>query len=472
MAKYFVKTATITGGSAPNDANDGLDPIGFGIADGTYNDATKTLTSTGAFTTYVYTAGDQVYIASGTNATPGLYTIASKVDADNITLTASAGSTDVTADWATSDGPWLTIQKASNTATAGDFTIICADGTHEPAANITYHLDRKGTAANPKRITGATGRGVIDGTKATIDGQNQSGAVFYDNSSTECFAFTRFQYLDLFGNAGGSGTQDGILLLVAHTNIQIIDCIVRSMGQNGIHFDNATITGTILRCDIYGNEQDGIGCNQQGDGRVDIRDCSVHDNGSFGIQCGRTWIDGCVVYDNGSTGIENFLTTVWGQFRVTNSTIQANDGDGIRVENTTAAVLLTIVNNIISENGGYGINYDGNDQFPLQVGPNVFDNNTSGATSIDGLADAGATGLDENNTVASQELDPVFASIIDGSENLIPIARNAAFAAGEQGIVPDGVTIDANRRPYCGAVPPDLTSGGDGAGGGGFVIGG
>ncbi len=472
MAKYFVKTATITGGSAPNDANDGLDPIGFGIADGTYNDATKTLTSTGAFTTYVYTAGDQIYIASGTNATPGLYTIASKVDSDNITLTASAGSTDVTADWATSDGPWATIEKPTNTIAAGDTVYVCADGTHTPAANITFHAANSGTQADHVEYTGADARGVVDGTIVSIDGTNCANAIFYDSIDAQSFRYTRFRYFDFY-----DGPAYCFLATQSQTGVEIVDCVIRNMGSDGVRLHTLAQYFYLERVEIYGCAN-GVGANGVNRGIIRMVRCSVHDNSGVGVKISSARLNHCLIYDNGGDGIYTWASTGVLPNSVIHCTVQGNAGDGWGGEITTGDLRLIISNNIFSENGGYGINLSG-ELFDLAgVGPNVFDNNTSGATSIDGLADAGATGLDRNSNVASQELDPAFASIVDGSENLIPEIKSSVFTAGSGGMWRDsegnsvgGVTYEADRMPYCGAIPPDLASDGTG-GGAGFVIGG
>lgn len=73
---------------APNVA------AGFGIFSGaTWTNGTKKITKAGAFAHYDFVAGDQCQITAGTNATLGTYTVASKIDSDNITLTTSVGAT-------------------------------------------------------------------------------------------------------------------------------------------------------------------------------------------------------------------------------------------------------------------------------------------------------------------------------------------------------------------------------------------
>jgi uncharacterized phiE125 gp8 family phage protein len=57
--------------------------------------ATKKLTETGAFTTYTWALGDQIYITSGTGVTTGWYEVAGKTDNDNITLTTALAAGDL-----------------------------------------------------------------------------------------------------------------------------------------------------------------------------------------------------------------------------------------------------------------------------------------------------------------------------------------------------------------------------------------
>lgn len=70
----------------------------------TYTHATKTLSSSGSFASV--TVGDRLYISGGTNATAGLYVIATKADDDTVTLTTAPGVDNQT-DFAISGGPTL-----------------------------------------------------------------------------------------------------------------------------------------------------------------------------------------------------------------------------------------------------------------------------------------------------------------------------------------------------------------------------
>lgn len=58
----------------------------------TWTASTKTLTKTGAFASYTWASGDTCTVSSGTGATIGVYTVASKVNSDSITLDVSPGA--------------------------------------------------------------------------------------------------------------------------------------------------------------------------------------------------------------------------------------------------------------------------------------------------------------------------------------------------------------------------------------------
>lgn len=62
------------------------------ITDGTWTEATKTLTKTAAFASYTYADGDTIKISDGTGATAATYTIASRTSDNAIVLVTSIGA--------------------------------------------------------------------------------------------------------------------------------------------------------------------------------------------------------------------------------------------------------------------------------------------------------------------------------------------------------------------------------------------
>lgn len=75
-----------------------------GFTAATWDNTAKTLTKTGAFTSYTYRPGDMIYISAGTGFTAGWYLITSRVSDNAITLSADvAGTADVAANSTDSD---------------------------------------------------------------------------------------------------------------------------------------------------------------------------------------------------------------------------------------------------------------------------------------------------------------------------------------------------------------------------------
>lgn len=115
---YFIAKSNTGNSVAPSDSYDGLDPLGFNLSAATLNGTT--LTSTGSFTSYTWKSGDKIYLSAGTPGvggtfTTGLYSIASKTDANNIVLSQSPVTGTTTAIAITSStGPWLTIVKVKS----------------------------------------------------------------------------------------------------------------------------------------------------------------------------------------------------------------------------------------------------------------------------------------------------------------------------------------------------------------------
>jgi hypothetical protein len=62
------------------------------ITNATWTNGTLTMTKVGAFANYTWTSGDKISVTGGTGATVAVYTIASKVSSDAITLTATIGA--------------------------------------------------------------------------------------------------------------------------------------------------------------------------------------------------------------------------------------------------------------------------------------------------------------------------------------------------------------------------------------------
>jgi len=148
----------------------------------------------------------------------------------------------------------------------------------------------------------------------------------------------------------------------------------------------------------------------QGDGSSAIvRGCYVHDNGSHGIVSASggtgvsTEIVGNIVTNNAGDGfrstIGGFSSTPFLVTIVRGNTFAGNTSDGIEMTGAlgTAPYLhLAIVNNLITGNGGYGLNFSNASATKAALAfydaiaqANAYYNNTSGATNPGGLDAAG-----------------------------------------------------------------------------------
>jgi hypothetical protein len=150
MAIYVVKTSTII--AAPSDTNDGKDPFGFAVTDGTYfYDVAEDewiLQKTGAFAGYTRVAGDIVNVSSAADGVAGWFEVKSKESDNEIRLGPLVHGTGTAVppvsaltDAATSDGPFATVLKLPDVLQSGLHFRICADGVHELTARFEASQD-------------------------------------------------------------------------------------------------------------------------------------------------------------------------------------------------------------------------------------------------------------------------------------------------------------------------------------------
>lgn len=90
---YYNDSSYGGGGGTSAGFKIGFVRTALAITGATFTTATKKLSKAGAFTAYTFTAGDQIYVASGTGVTAGWYTIVGRDSADQIELSADIGGT-------------------------------------------------------------------------------------------------------------------------------------------------------------------------------------------------------------------------------------------------------------------------------------------------------------------------------------------------------------------------------------------
>lgn len=451
MAIYFTSSATIAGGSAPSDANDGRDPIGFNLSGATYDDTGNGegehhISSTGAFTSYTHSTGDQIYLDAGAGVTTGLYTIASKVDADAILLSSSAGS-DSTSDVGSSDGPNATIQASIDACTvAGDQAHICATGTYTPTVRTDIDWGNA-TRGSEKRLKGVAARGLDDGTQVTVSGSSLG-------ASTDLFIFTNgsSDYAVMENMRITAATRHGIYHDEVTTLISLVNVRVDNCTTNGVHFARSNAQGLIIvNSEFDNNGGDGIGTNAAGQAHINATCCSFHDNTGNGCESKdqpAIWVD-CLFFKNGGKGlVVEYDSNMLSMFAILGCTFQGNTGDNIDI--ATDVSLLIAKNNTSSGSGGYGWNFNGGDPetICLYFDYNHTHNNTSGASDV--------TLPGENNITG----DPLFESTTGGSEDYEPGSSSPLIGAGLPGVIQSGAGGTGYRD--IGALQREMAAGGGG----------
>lgn len=337
MASYFVDDQT------GNDTNDGLDNIGVGLATATWTESTLTLTQNGHG--YTFAAGDVIRLLTGTGLTAGTYEVASStvntiVLVETTTLigisngSAVAAGDDSAGDWTSSDGPWITIDKAMNNVGTGDHVWIRSTGDYTE----TIAVDTAGGATSaPISFMGYTTT-IGDNGKITIDATSQTSAITTVATGNIYYIFENIKFEDAtshgmsmvnadrficknceFNNNGAAGAFVG-------QGVMFENCIFSGNTGDGCNTQNGTI---VVGCQFLSNTLDGL----------------ETDNGGFIIDS--------VFFSNGAIAI-NFNASAhdW-SYVVYGCTF---DGDG---EDTTTAISLAggqrsvvaMINNILYDCG-------------------------------------------------------------------------------------------------------------------------
>lgn len=348
-----------------NDANDGLDNTGVGLATATWTEGTFTLTQAGHG--YTFAAGDVIYLSSGTGLTPGLYEVASST-VNNLVLVETstlrdvgnasdvAAGDDATGDWASSDGALLTADAAMNAVAAGDVVYLRSDKTYTELVTI----DTPGTETNAIRFQGYT-TSLDDAGRATIDAENSRANCVAD-SLASVGGYYVFQNI-IFHDATG----DGITLSL---NVMAFkNCYFTSHTGDGVGMGNGIMVESCLFSSVAKGIDAGNNLTVIGSKFLNCTDS---------IECDWGVVIDCIFYNSSInaiefTGANGFVCTVFG------CTIDGN------AKNTTTGISFpagfwgpyTAVNNIIYD-CGTGISGQGNGGLGRFLGRNnLLNSNTA-----------------------------------------------------------------------------------------------
>jgi len=398
MSLWFVKQSAIV--ATPSDSNDGKDPFGFNLSAATWTASSKVLVKAGAFSSYSWVSGDPIWISSATAGTDGWYEIASKDSDDQLTLGDLIEGTGIATDQTdvtSSDGPFAGAVKGYTIfSAAGDQLRICDDGVHPITAALSL-TSTSGTLSNPLRIEGASARGVIDGSAPTIRADNSAIGTMVDGGSNVENIVHRNLDLDgnsnatniAFGNSGNSKNWRWYNVRMHHAD-------------GGFGYKLRSGGDVLIDCEID-NCANGLE-SSTGKGPILIIRSSIHDCTAWGINWSKSTLDirNSLIYRNTSGGIKSSI----GGGAIEGNTIFGNGGDGLDL---TVNGSISLKNNTLSSNGGYGLNTSISSDDLLEADYNHYYNNTSGETN-----------LSETPGDNNQSGDPLFTSVVDGSEDFTP----------------------------------------------------
>ena len=158
------------------------------------------------------------------------------------------------------------------------------------------------------------------------------------------------------------------------------NCLVKNCTNNGISSSGDSVT-SIFVCEVTACSGSNGAVVLVAGGSITLEDSYVHANTVTGVYCGgAAFVSRCIIAGNTGASDGIYLSTwpVW----IRNCTIYGNGRHGIY--DPSYWILNTIVGNIITGNGGYGINAaimtpSGQD---ARCDYNAFYNNTSGARNI------------------------------------------------------------------------------------------
>jgi parallel beta-helix repeat protein len=196
-------------------------------------------------------------------------------------------------------------------------------------ANDLFVINQPGSYYLTTNITGISGKNIISiaANNVTLD-------------------------LDGFALQGGSGTQNGIFIQNASTNITVRNGAISYCGGMGVYGVSSSGANMVF-------ERLNVSSNIYGfylNGAAVVRDCNCQDNNFGGFVCTIGVISGCTAQNNGSYGVSLSFGTVSG------CTVQDNNSSGIVTSGGTVSDC------VVADNAGTGID--------LSSGSNIVKNCT------------------------------------------------------------------------------------------------
>lgn len=361
----FVAGAAGTDYSQQNGSNTGANDKS--TTDAVTAASTTVTSATANFGTTI--VGNIIYLAGGSGALTGAwYAVITRVNATTITVDRNPGvSTGVTMNIG---GALATLTQVAANWVAGNKAFVKADGTYAPTATISFTVG--GTPPPANMLVGYTTTRTDKG-KATIQATTNTGITVL--SLTGVGYWIRNFIID----CNNLGTSIGVLLGQFG---RIENCTIKNFTTAGVKMNSNTTS--VTDSEITAGTSAATGAiDQNAQGLGFFQRLYIHDNACPGIVGGPSSTTSGIFLDSviaNNTGASSDGVQIRSGAVVMNCSIYGNGRDGIRHgANNMYAVILR--NNILVNNGGFGINLTTTPAAPALPGwdGNAYYNNTSGA---------------------------------------------------------------------------------------------
>lgn len=339
----------------------------YSVTDGVTAGTATIVSATAAFGTDV--VGNIIYVQGGTGSiTAGWYQIVSRTNSTAIVVDRSTGLT-------SGIGVTLHIGGAFSTIAAALAVMTVERMTTYVKATATYSISTGLSFASGPSFSGitrligyTTTRG--DGGKPTI--QATAGSITMLTIGVSGCQASNF-IID-----GNSQTSILGVDITAQYTPGVIDCKIMNCTNSGLR---VSLQNSAERIEVTGcSTQPAVIASNAGA----IFDCWVHDNTVTGISLAGgagTIVSGCIVSNNTGASSDGILLEL--SNLVVGCSIHGNGRDGIREPNAYYGMQFQICDNIITGNGGYGINFaSGTADLSAYINYNAY--GASGAANTSG----------------------------------------------------------------------------------------
>jgi hypothetical protein len=319
----------------------------YNVVDGVTAGTTTITSGTANFGTDV--VGNIMYVTGGTgNVVAAWYQITVRNSATSITVDRSTGLTTGTGVTLRIGGALRTITQAATNYVASNKIFVKAEGAITTTASFTFATSTTPTNAAPAaKVIGYTSarndKGIVSivlSTSSGLTGLNATGTgVWFDNFNVNCSSLA---------------TSVGITL---NAYCRARNCKVSNFINTGINMTSSD--ASCSDCEVTGGTSGGGRAILLGGTANTCMNCYVHDNVCAGIRVAsaRGRVIGNLVTNNTGSPTDGIQIADTDNTLIIGNTVYGSGQDGINYGSTDTGIGTIIKNNILANNGRYGLNF-------------------------------------------------------------------------------------------------------------------